>query len=91
MAPLLSLGQFLRSQGLTVLQEMLVGKGESQIRLSRKRAQESSVGWLVLVGQARLKAQELITIQMGKNHRKILKIRLKDLPKLINNESHGSI
>ena len=83
--------QFLRNQGLTVLQETLAGRGGSQIRLARKRAQESSVGWLVLVGQPRLKAQDLITIRMGKTKSKNLKIRLKDLPKLINNESHDSI
>lgn len=85
--------QFLRNQGLTVLQETLAGtgRGGSQIRLARKRAQESSVGWLVLVGQPRLKAQELITIRMGENHRTTLKVRLEDLPKLINNASHDSI
>jgi ATP phosphoribosyltransferase regulatory subunit len=83
--------QFLRTQGLTVLQETLAGTGGSQIRLARKRAQESSFGWLVLVGQPRLKPQELMTIRMGKSQRKPLKIQLKDLPTLINNESHGSI
>ena len=83
--------QFLRTQGLTVLQETLAGTGGSQIRLARKRAQESSFGWLVLVGQPRLKPQELMTIRMGKSQRKPLKIQLKDLPTLINNESHGYI
>ena len=83
--------QFLRSQGFTVLQETLTGIGDSQMRLARRRAKESSVGWLVLVGRPRLKAQELIAIRIGKNHRATLKVRLEDITKLMNDKSHGAV
>ncbi len=83
--------QFLRSQGITVLQETLVHTTSTQIRIARQRANESSVGWLVLAGQPRMKAQDVVAIRMGVGGKSQRTLRLEDLPDLIKKEKHASV
>jgi len=78
--------QFLRSHGITVLQETLAGATSSQNRLAQKRAKDSSVGWLLLVGQPRMKAQEVVAIRVGAGGRSSRTLRLEDVPRLIKKE-----
>ena len=82
--------QFLRSQGVTVLQETLDGRGASQDRLARKRAKESGVGWLVLLSQPRTKAQEVVVIPIGENRTSPRSVQLADLPNMIMKDPHGT-
>lgn len=83
--------QFIRSQGISVLQETLTGASSTSTQKARKRAKESSVGWLVLVGQPRTKAHEVVAIPMGTSGKPQQTLRLEDLPDLINKGTHGSI
>ena len=82
--------QFLRSQGIIVLHETLAGTPSNQHRLARKRATESSVGWLVLVGQSRKTAQDVVVIRLGTNRKQLGTFRLEELSDLIKKEMHGS-
>ena len=83
--------QFLRSQGITVLQETLAKTTSTQNRIARQRANESSVGWLVLAGQPRMKAQDVVAIRMGVGGKSQRTLRLEDLPDLIKKEKHASV
>jgi ATP phosphoribosyltransferase regulatory subunit len=95
MSPVLRYGvafkaaQFLRSQGITVLQETLTGAASTHNRMARKRATEASVGWLVLVGHSRTKSQDLVAIRMGVSGNQQRTLRLEDLPSLIQKEIHA--
>ena len=82
--------QYLRSQGMTVLQETLSGAASSQNRIARKRALEASVGWLVLLGHSRAQSQDIAAIRMGAKGNSQRTLRLEELPGLIQKETHAS-
>ncbi|MDT7043540.1 ATP phosphoribosyltransferase regulatory subunit [Candidatus Nitronereus thalassa] len=82
--------QYLRSKGLTVLQETLSSPASSQNRVARKRAMEASVGWLVLLGHPRTKSQAFVAIRMGAKGNPQRTLRLEELPGLIQKETHAS-
>jgi len=80
--------QFLRSQGITVLQETLTSSMATQNRLAQKRASDASVGWLVLLGKSRKKAIEVVVSRMGSARNSSQTLRLEDLPGLIKEPNH---
>lgn len=81
--------QYLRSQGLTVLQETVTSSKATQMRLARKRANEASVGWLVMLGQSRKKTSEVMAIRLGVARKPPKILQLEDLPVLIKDVHHG--
>ena len=95
MAPLSRYGlafkaaQFLRAQGITVLQETLAGASSTQIRLARKRGNESSVGWVLLLGQPRMKTQDVVAIRMGAGGQQRT-LRLENVPDVIKKDYDAS-
>ncbi len=81
--------KLLRSQGLTVLQETVEGSTATQNGLARKRANEASVGWLVMLGKSRKKTPEVVVRRMGTTRSLSQSLQLEDLPGYIMRENHG--